>query len=262
MAYGSLLQSYTGWNSISGHADGQPVRGGLWADPWVGLELAMITLAALDNRVVTGQGQYIDFSMAEALTASIPETILDFQMNRRAKQPMGNRDDTWAPHGVYPCAGDDRWVAVAVTGDEEWRALCLLIERPELAEDVRFATAPGRRACQDELDTAIAGWTGGLEDYEAMRLLQGAGVPAGPSLDISRVFHGPQLRDGGYLARVETSDGQMRDLPTLPWRFDDGTEPHVTAAPVLGQHNDDVYRDLLGLSTSEIQSLQQSQGIY
>jgi benzylsuccinate CoA-transferase BbsF subunit len=262
VAYGSLLQSYTGWNSISGHPDGQPVRGGLWADPWVGLELAMITLAALDNRLVTGQGQYIDFSMAEALTASIPETILDFQMNRRAKQPMGNRDDTWAPHGVYPCAGDDRWVAVAVTGDKEWRALCSLIGRPELAEDERFATASGRRACQDELDTAITGWTGGLEDYEAMRLLQGAGVSAGPSLDISRVFHGPQLRDGGYLSRVETSDDQMRDLPTLPWRFDDGTEPYVTAAPVLGQHNDDVYRDLLGLSSSEIQSLQQSQGIY
>ena len=81
VAYGSLLQHYTGWNSISGYPEREPIKGGLWADPWVGMELAMITVAALNHRAVTGAGQYVDLSMAEALSASIPEAILDYQMN-------------------------------------------------------------------------------------------------------------------------------------------------------------------------------------
>ena len=92
VAYGSLLQHYTGWNSISGYPDREPIRGGLWADPWVGMEIAMVTAAALNHRVLTGQGQYVDFSMAEALSASIPEAILDYQMNGKMREPMGNQD--------------------------------------------------------------------------------------------------------------------------------------------------------------------------
>jgi len=103
VAYGSLLQHYTGWNSISGYPQREPVPGGLWADPWVGMELAMVTVAALNHRAVTGQGQYVDFSTAEALTASIPEAILGYQMNNRVPEPMGNRDAWYAPHGVYHC---------------------------------------------------------------------------------------------------------------------------------------------------------------
>ena len=193
VAYGSLLQHYTGWNSVSGYPGQEPIRGGLWADPWVGMELAMVTTAALNHRLDTGQGQYIDFSMAEALTATIPEAILDYQMNRRIRQPMGNRDDRYAPHGVYRCEGEDRWVAVAVTSDDEWRALCRAMGRPELAEDPRYATASDRRVLQDELDAAISTWTAGMKDYDAMELLQEAGVPSGPSLDACRVFDSPQL---------------------------------------------------------------------
>lgn len=103
VAYGSLLQHYTGWNSISGYPEREPIKGGLWADPWVGMELAMITVAALHHRAVTGTGQYVDFSMAEALSASIPEAILDYQMNRTVPAPHGNR--TAAPvlgqHNAY-----------------------------------------------------------------------------------------------------------------------------------------------------------------
>ena len=143
VAYGSLLQHYTGWNSISGYPHSEPVRGGLWADPWVGMELAMVTVAALNGRAVTGRGQYIDFSMAEALTASIPEAILDYQMNHRVREPMGNRDDWYAPHGLYHCAGEDRWVAIAVTNDEEWNSLCWLIQRLDLGHHRVDHSTPG-----------------------------------------------------------------------------------------------------------------------
>ncbi len=262
VAYGSLLQHYTGWNSISGYPQREPVPGGLWADPWVGMELAMVTVAALNHRALTGQGQYVDFSMAEALSASIPEAILDYQMNNRVPEPMGNRDAWYAPHGVYHCVGTDRWVAIAVTNDEEWASLCRLIQRLDLAADPRFANADGRRRFHDQLDVAVTEWTIQHEDHEAMRLLQEAGVPSGPSLDICRVFHEPQLREAGYLASLQTSDGELRDMPGLPWRFDSEPKPLLTAAPVLGQHNAYVYQELLGMSEPEVNRLVEEQVIY
>ncbi len=251
VAYGSLLQHYTGWNGISGYPNREPIKGGLWADPWVGMELAMVTLAALNHRAVTGEGQYIDLSMAEALSASIPEALLDYQMNGELRAPQGNRDGWDAPHGVYPCLGDDRWIAIAVTCDAEWQALCGVMERPDLAAAPELSTAEGRRRHRDALDAAIAVWTRHQDDEAAMHGLQAAGVPAGPSLDIARVYRSPQLRAGGYLTPLRTRDGEMRDLPGLPWRFEDLGAHHIAAAPMLGQDNTYVYQELLGLSESD-----------
>ena len=262
VAYGSLLQHYTGWNSISGRPDGDPVPGGLWADPWVGMELAMVTAAALNNRALTGEGQYVDFSMAEALSAGIPGAILDYQMNQRVPQPMGNRDARYAPHGVYHCAGSDRWVAIAITNEEEWRSLCRVIQRPELAEDPRLFKVEGRMKYQDELDAAITGWTIGRQDHEATQLLQEAGVPSGPSHDIGRVFNDPQMREGGYISTLQTLDGESREMPGLPWRFQGEEDAILTEAPVLGQHNSFVYQELLGLSEQEASRLAEEQVIY
>lgn len=262
VAYGSLLQHYTGWNSISGHPNRAPVTGGLWADPWVGMELAMVTVASLNNRALTGEGQYVDFSMAEALSACLPEAVLDYQMNDRVKEPMGNRDDWYAPHGVYHCFGSDRWVAIAVTNGSEWAALCGLIGRSDLTSNLKYATAEGRRQFQDELGTAITEWTMQHEDIEAMRLLQQAGVPAGPSQDILRVFQEPQLSEAGYFNRVKTRDGEERDLPGLPWRFEGTQAPILTEAPVLGEHNDYIYGELLGLSQGVVAQMVGEQIIY
>ncbi len=262
VAYGSLLQHYTGWNGISGYPNREPIKGGLWADPWVGMELAMVTLAALHHRAATGVGQYIDLSMAEALSASIPEALLDYQMNGELREPQGNRDDWDAPHGVYPCLGDDRWIAIAVTRDAAWQALCGVMERPDLAADPGLRDAAGRRRRRDELDAAIAQWSRQQDDERAMHVLQAAGVPAGPSLDIARVYQSPQLREGGYLTPLRTYDGEMRDLPGLPWRFAELEDHHITAAPVLGQDNAYVYQELLGLSAAEVERLAEAQIIY
>ena len=262
VAYGSLLQYYTGWNSISGYADGEPIKGGLWADPWVGLELAMITAAALHHRAVTGEGQYVDYSMAEALTACLPEALLDFQMNARQRRPMANADDRYVPHNLYRCKGPDRWVAIAVTNEAEWQALCGVIERPDLAAAPDLATAAGRRVHRDDIDAAITAWAKKQDDYAAMFRLQQVGVPAGPFLEPSRLFHDPHLRQGGYFTRLWTTDGTWRDLPGIGWRFDGGPAPYMAPAPVLGQDNDYVYRDILGLSEAEIAQLAEEQIIY
>lgn len=262
VAYGSLLQHYTGWNSISGYPDQEPIKGGLWADPWVGMELAMITAAALNHRAVTGEGQYVDFSMAEALSASIPEAILDYQMNGSMREPMGNNDDYYAPHGVYRCKGPDRWVAIAVTDEDEWRALCGAIGKTSLTIDPEYATVEGRIKHREELDGFITYWTSRHNDYEVMRVLQEWGIPCGPSLDIGRTYNNRQIKHGGYLTSLQTSDGVQRNLPTLPWRFEDTPDPYVTAAPVLGQHNDYIYRELLGLTQEEIAGFVKEQVIF
>jgi|TARA_B100000809_G_scaffold266461_1_gene329300 crotonobetainyl-CoA:carnitine CoA-transferase CaiB-like acyl-CoA transferase len=262
VAYGSLLQHYTGWNTVSGYPGQEPIKGGLWADPWVGMELTMVAVAALNHRVVTGEGQYIDFSMAEALSASIPEAILHYQMNGAVKEPMGNDDDWNSPHGMYHCKGSDSWVAIAVTTNQEWKALCCAIGKPELASKPGFDNAEVRRDHRDEIDAAISQWTSQHDDYDAAEILQNAGIPAGPSLDVSRVYNDPHLRSSGYLYQVKTNDGEIRDLPSLPWRFEGQSGPRIAAAPDLAQDNDRIYRELLGLSESEIAQLVEDQIIY
>ena len=262
VAYGSLLQHYTGWNSISGYPDQDPIRGGLWADPWVGMELAMITLAALNDRAETGRGQYVDFSMAEALSASLPEALIEYQISGSEPTPMGNRDGLAAPHGVYKCFAEDSWIAIEVYHDGDWQALCTAIDRPDLAADEELTSAPGRRSRQDELDAAITAWTSGFEEWEAFERLQRAGVPCGPSLDMGRLHAERQLNEGGYLAPVTYPDGRVVVLPTLPWKIDGERTREARAAPVLGRDSDYVYRDLLGLGDDEIEQLVESQVIY
>ena len=262
VAYGSLLQYYTGWNAISGYPDSEPIKGGLWADPWVGMELAMVAAAALNHRTVTGEGNYVDFSMAEALTASIPEALLDYQMNDRVPEPMGNTDHHHAPHNVYRCKGDDRWLAIAVTNYEEWRTLCGVIGRHDLSDDVALTDTKGRSEQQKKIDAAITAWSQQHDDYEAMRILQEAGISATPYLSPQRVFTDPQLREGGFFTTLIASDGKQRDLPALGWRFEGGPEPRITAAPVLGQHNNYVYGELLGLSDDEVAQFIEEQIIF
>lgn len=262
VAYGSLLQHYTGWNSISGYPDQEPIKGGLWADPWVGMELAMSTLAALNHRAESGVGQYVDFSMAEALSASLPEALLEYQMTGAEPTPSGN-DDTYAsPHAVYRCAGDDRWIAIEIHDESQWCALCGVIGRGDWLEDTRLFTVAGRRERSAEIDAAITAWTSDLDDWRAFHVLQNAGVPCGPSLDMGRLHTERQLNDGGYMTEVEYPDGSERLLPTLPWRMDGERTTAVRPAPTLGQDSDYVYRELLGLCEDEISELTEAQVIY
>ena len=259
VAYGSLLQHYTGWNSVSGNPGGEPIKGGLWADPWVGMELAMVTLAALVNRAETGEGRYVDFSMAEALSASLSQALIEYQMTGAEPAPLGNRDALASPVGVYRCAGKDRWLAVEIHDNDQWRALCEVIGRSDLAA---LDSPAARRSREDETDAAISAWTAELDDGEAFAILQSAGVPCAPSLDMGRLHAERHLNEGGYLTPVEYPDGRRPTLPTLPWRFDGERTAAVRPAPDLGQDSDYVYRELLGLSENEIAELSEARVIY
>jgi len=262
VAYGSLLQHYTGWNSISGYPGDEPIKGGLWADPWVGLEIAMLSCAALTNKLTTGQGQYIDFSMAESLTSNLPEAILDYQMNERIVIPKGNKDRNFVPHGVYKCKGQDRWVAIAITDENQWQNLCKTIHREDLITNDRFTSNVSRLLIEHEVDNIISQWTKDLYDEEVMKILQSIGIASGPSLDIGRVYENEQLRESGYFAPFKNTDGVTRDLPLVPWHFEDELDLNMSPVPNLGEGNEYVFGDLLGLSEKEILELKRQEIIY
>jgi benzylsuccinate CoA-transferase BbsF subunit len=255
LAYGSLLQHYTGWNSITG-------GGGIAADPWVALQLAMVTVAALNYRSITGHGQYIDFSMVESLLSAMAEPILEYQITGRIPEPTGNKDMEHVPHGIYQCLGERSWVAIAVTNETQWGALCGLIGRPDLAMKRDLLYSNSEEGFSREVEDAISRWTAQYEDYEAARLFQMAGVPAGPSLDSTRVPCDPQLLKGGYFTPFETGDGEAGLQPGVPWRFSDDQSPRLVEAPVLGQDNEYVFKEILGISEQEVNQLMDQKVIY
>ena len=262
VAYGTLLQCFTGWSTLTGYPGGRPVTGGAWSDPITGMLQAFLIACALHHRAGTGQGQYVDFSMAEAMCTMLPEAIMEFVMNGRVLSPAGNGDSVYAPHDVYPCRGDDRWVAIAVTSEKQWQSLCSTMGRLELVNDRRFSDAEGRRANKAALDHIIAQWTQGFTDGELTRRLQAAGVPAGPSMNATDVFNDPHLEARGFFQAHTGLEGQELRLPGLPWHFLPGPHPDARQAPALGQHNSHVLGEILGLSGEEIQALVSQQVVH
>ena len=253
VAYGSLLQHYTGWNSQSGHPGGEPIKGGLWADPWVGMELAMITTACLSYRAATGSGQYVDFSMAEALVESMPISVLHEQMTGTPKLPIGNDDEFDILSDVFSCRGDDEWIAVSVSTRDQWDSLCDLLDIPGL----RSADLT-EKSVRKDMTNAISEWSAQRDDYDSVSILQKNGIPSAPSWDVSRVYRDQFLRERNYLVEMETSDGNLRYMPGVPWWFDDTSSPVIKAAPELGRDNQRVFKKLLGIGDREYDDLTDS----
>jgi crotonobetainyl-CoA:carnitine CoA-transferase CaiB-like acyl-CoA transferase len=252
VAYGSLLQCFTGWSGQTGYPGGRPLIGGVWSDPLTGMMQTFLVAAALRNRERTGEGMYIDLAMAEAMCTLLPEAFMDYAMNGRVAAPNGNSDSRYAPHNLYPCKGDDAWVAIAVTDDSEWRALCEVIGEPDLA--IRYGDVAARRTHVADIDARIADWTARLTPEEAVRLLQPR-VPAGPSLNAMAALNDPHLAERGFFLDSAGPEGARIRLPGVPWRID-GLVPFTGAATELGDQNRDVLRELLGLSDADIEALE------
>jgi crotonobetainyl-CoA:carnitine CoA-transferase CaiB-like acyl-CoA transferase len=219
-------------------------------------------LSALFHRARTGEGQWIDASQSEVGLFISGTTLLDWSANGRIWSRYGNRSPykPAAPHGVYPCAGEDRWLTIACFTEAEWRALTEVAGHPEWAADPRFGSLAGRLAHQDALDALVGGWTQSLDGYETMYRLQQAGVPAGVCQTAEdRCDHDPQLAALNWLTEVTgTKIGRwpiaevsvkMSESPAhIGGRLDRG-------APGYGEDNHYVYGELLGMSAEEIAAL-------
>ncbi|MBI4201071.1 MAG: CoA transferase [Chloroflexi bacterium] len=261
VAYGTLIQCYTGWSSITGYEGAEPIIGGAWTDPVVGMVQAYTIIASLYRREETGLGQYVDLSMAEGTTALIPEPLMDYAMNRRVQGPKANKDEYMAPHGAYKCRGHDEWVAVAVADDAQWQALCRVMGRPDLASNPIYSTTLGRWLHQEQLDPEVAAWTRERTNTEVMELLQAADVPAGASVTAAQLSQDPHLQARGFIQWLENA-GQRYPIAGLPWRSDSGPAWRFFPPPKLGGDNEYVARDLLGLSNADVERLVETKVLY
>lgn len=254
---GSTLEQTAGLASITGYDDGLPLMTNLvYPDPVVGILSFGALMAALRRRLKTGVGCLVDLSQREVTTMLLGEAILDFSVTGRVAGTMSNRHRDMAPHGVYPCLGEDMWVAMSVGLEDEWFALCLAIGQPELTSDSRFESREARLNNQEELDAVISSWTETQDHYQVMHLLQSQGVAAAPVVKGSEAIEDPHLESRGFWDVVEHPEAGTYKQVTTPWVLSKSQRGHSTPAPGLGEHNYLVLSGILGLTQSEIDTLE------
>lgn len=256
LGFGTALQSTAGITWMTGWPDRGPLSPGTAYTDWVvPYYVAFSILSALEYRRRTGRGQWIDLSQLEAGIHSLESALLDFSVNGRSWSRAGNalpdgECPRAVPHGVYRCRGDDRWVAIAVLSDHDWQALVEAMDRPAWACDPALAALPGRITHQQSIDRCLEEWTACRDAAEVMVILQRAGVAAGVVQNQQDVAEDPQLAHRGHGHLIEHPDmgPQLYDGPS--YRLSKSPS-RLGPVPLLGQHNEYVMRELLGLSDDE-----------
>ncbi|MGH7924435.1 MAG: CaiB/BaiF CoA transferase family protein [Candidatus Binatus sp.] len=257
VGWGPTTQAFAGLCHITGYPDSSPCGiGGTWPDFAVGTAMAFFLLAALHYRDRTGQGQYLDLSMAETVTTMMPEAMMDFLMNGRDRAPIGNRDDSMAPHGVFPAAGDDRWITIAIAADDEFAKLCEALGVPAMASDPKFARLPARLANVEMLEREIAARTRRHDRDGLVAKLRARGLAAGPVYNTPDVINDPAFAESGMLVKMKHGEVGERAVPGLPVRFSD-IDLQYRGAPTIGEHNDEIMNEL-GYSAAEIARLKEA----
>jgi crotonobetainyl-CoA:carnitine CoA-transferase CaiB-like acyl-CoA transferase len=256
VAYAPTIHALGGMCSMTGYVGGPShLMGAMWGDALAAQTGAFAALAALEHRARTGKGQHIDLAMVQVMLALLPEGVMDYTMNGKVRRPMGNRDEVYAPHGVYRCRGLDKWVAIAVTTDDEWRAFCHALGKPQWAEDERFADTYSRWHHQDILDPLIEEWTQERTACQVMETLQGVGVAAGPSANVAELLNDPHLNQRGFFLDSDHPALGRGRLARLPFRRNSEFVGNYTESPLMGQDNGYVLGELLGLAPGEVSRL-------
>jgi benzylsuccinate CoA-transferase BbsF subunit len=255
LGYGITIAAVTGLTGLSAEPDRYPVGTGTHYPDHVPNpgHAAFAVLAALRHRRRTGEGQRIEIAQTETTIAGIGPQIMQWTADQVEAEPRGNADPRWAPHGVFPVAGDDRWIAIAVRNDTEWRALAR-----ELGLDPeRWATVGERLAARRQLEAEVASVTREREPEALMIRLQEAAVPAGVVADARRLVDvDPQLAARGHWQRLEHPEMGLALYGTAPFRLSETPGVLDRPAPLLGQHTRQVLSEVLGMSDSEIDALE------
>lgn len=260
--YGLSLTSTTGLDSLTGYAGGPPLPvENAYSDPYNGIMGAFAVVAALEHRSRSGQGQHIDYSQQEAIMQMVGPAFMDYTLNGNVAGPIGNQHPLaqMAPHGVFPCAGDDRWIAIAVAEDQEWQALANVMG--DAAPGASFAGQAARLEGIHALHETLAAWTAGFDDRELSVRLQKVGVAATPVLGVADLLDDPQYKARKTFIEVihplgfkETIYGGYVKLSNA--------QANVNPGPAIGQDNDHVFRNILGLEEQRYQALLEAKVIY
>jgi crotonobetainyl-CoA:carnitine CoA-transferase CaiB-like acyl-CoA transferase len=257
ISYGPGVDAMSGLSHLTGYADGPPMKpGNYFCDQNAAVLSAFAALVALSHRDATGEGQHVVMPMIDGEFQILGDAYIDFAMNGRERTRCGNDHPWMAPHDVFPCRGEDAWVAIAVSDDAEWTALTEVIERPELAIDPRFATASARHENREQLGSIIAGWTSGHGHYDAMHALQAAGVPAGAVVNAVELLADPHVVERQGIEYVDVEGVGLSPCPRVAFKLTGTPVPVAKPAPPFAADNDYVYHTLLGMSRDEVAGLE------
>ena len=260
--YAPLFGAWGGLGYLTGYSDGPPVEMRHAMDHSVGLNAAMATVAALLQRRRTGQGTHVDVAAREVASSLIGEALLVAALGGNP-QRMGNEHARMAPHGVYATRDPDRWLTIAVGTDEEWAALAAIIARSGRSIDRAFASAEYRHSHRGELDELVSQWTGQQNVSAAADTLQTAGVPAHVSWNTRDIVNDPHLQARKAILHVAEPDGTMRAAVGVPMRFSRTCDVGIDrGTPRLGEDEDYVFGELLGIGRAERERLLEARAIY
>jgi benzylsuccinate CoA-transferase BbsF subunit len=256
MGDGGTLTALSGFRHITGWPDREPVGpAGPYTDFVAPRFNTFTLLAALDYRRRTGKGQFLDFAQYENGVHFMAPLVLDYFVNKRVADRMGNRYSNAAPHGAYRCQGDDRWCAIAVFTDEEWQNFCNVIGNPAWTKDSRFSTLLARKKNEDELDRLVEEWTVNHTAEEIMTRMQENGVPAGVLQNAEDLQEkDPQLKHRNFYRKMEHPVTGKMTAPRDVTMFSK-VSCEVNRAPLLGEHTGYVLKEILGMSDGEISEL-------
>ncbi|MBM4462935.1 MAG: CoA transferase [Chloroflexi bacterium] len=256
-AYGPMLAAASGVLNLWAHPDDPyPVGSNVPLPDHIASKQAVVAvLAALDYRRRTGKGQFIDMSQVEVAASLIGEFCLEYTVNGRVPKAMGNRSLYAAPYGCYRCKGDDQWCAISVFTNDEWQRFCKAIGNPGWTRDPKVADIVSRLRNVDELDRLVEQWTIERDPIEVMNTLQAAGVAAGVAQRSIDTINDPQLKWLGAIIELDHPVAGKRLYPGIPFKISNMTLRPSTAAPLLGQHTEEICRELLQLSEDEISKL-------
>ena len=256
-AYAPTMSSFVGMEALVGYPDEAPMGAlnvGL-ADPSASAHALVAVLAGLRRVQATGNGCYIDLSQIEALLDTLSPYLLATEVSGQQIAPHGNRHPRMAPHGIFPAKGTDQWLSIAVADDQQWATLTALAAGQPWAAEPKYRTLVGRRAAIDTLETAIAVWTSAEPRDELSARLRAAGIAASPVLSVHEMWTDPHFAARSVKHPVEIPVYGKEDVFRAPWRFADFEPVIDRPGPALGQDNQWVFGELLGLSPDEITAL-------
>ena len=257
-AIGQCITAFTGLGYLWGfpNSSRQSRSKSAYPDLIVGAHIAFAVMAALRHRDATGEGQQVEVPQFQATASMIGTAYLEHSLSNTGPEPMGNRDWNGAPQGVYRCKGDDRWCAIACTTDDEWRRLCELIEKPELADEPSLSSAGGRAQRHDELDATIEAWTAQRTPHQAMLMCQRSGIPAGVVASSEDLYRDPQLRERNYIVSIDHPTIGRLEHPGMTVRLTKTPGQIHHPCPMIGQHTSYVLREILGIPEEEQRQLE------
>jgi len=260
--YGNQGAGVGGWGPTTGWPDRDPVAPFSAYTDFIAHRYVLIAiLSALAYRRKTGKGQYIDNSQAECSLEFMAPAVLDYTVNGRVMSQQGNRDPYAAPHGAYRCRGDDRWCAIAVTSDKAWRAFVKAVGNPPWTEDDRFTALTGRKENEDELDRLVEAWTINYSPEEVTHTLQTTGIPAGTVQAAEDLFQDPQFKHRHQFRVLDHPEIGPHTYGSVGFRLSKTPGGPRRPAPCMGEHNEYVCTNMLGMPDKDFLKLME-EGVF